>query len=107
MALRTLKIKYEKHDDAVTRRRVQLCISKHSKEIYYEFEDDINQEVASESSESKQSNDSELVEESARPMPSTPQLTKSAAIITYIKTVGKFSNIDFIIVTKLLLLRKF
>ena len=104
MALRTLKIKYEKHDDAVTRRRVQLCISKHSKEIYYEFEDDINQEVAS---ELKQSNDSERVEESTRPMPSTPQLTKAAAIITYIKTVRKFINIDFIIVTKLLLLLKF
>ncbi|KAJ1560650.1 3-oxoacyl-[acyl-carrier-protein] synthase, partial [Cladochytrium tenue] len=39
MALRTLKIKYEVHDDAVTRRRTQLCTSKDQKEIYYEFED--------------------------------------------------------------------
>ncbi|KAI9352522.1 hypothetical protein DFJ73DRAFT_926469 [Zopfochytrium polystomum] len=39
MAIRTLKLKYEVHDDAVTRRRTQLCTSKDQKEIYYEFED--------------------------------------------------------------------
>ncbi|ORY41089.1 fatty acid synthase [Rhizoclosmatium globosum] len=39
MAIRTLKMKYEAYDDAVTRRRVQLCTSKDRKDIYYEFED--------------------------------------------------------------------
>ncbi|KAJ3414301.1 3-oxoacyl-[acyl-carrier-protein] synthase [Chytridiales sp. JEL 0842] len=39
MAIRTLKIKYEAYDDAVTRSRVQLCTSKDRKDIYYEFED--------------------------------------------------------------------
>ncbi|KAJ1548194.1 3-oxoacyl-[acyl-carrier-protein] synthase [Nowakowskiella sp. JEL0078] len=39
MAQRTLKIKYEAYDDAVTRRRVQLCTTKDKKDIYYDFED--------------------------------------------------------------------
>lgn len=39
MATRTLKIKYEKHDDAVTQHRVQFCTSKDLKDIYYKFED--------------------------------------------------------------------
>ncbi|KAJ3214628.1 3-oxoacyl-[acyl-carrier-protein] synthase [Dinochytrium kinnereticum] len=39
MAARTLKIKYEAYDDAMTRRRVQLCTTKDSRDIYYEFED--------------------------------------------------------------------
>ncbi|KAJ3387995.1 3-oxoacyl-[acyl-carrier-protein] synthase [Lobulomyces angularis] len=40
MAVRTIKIKYEKKDDAVTQKRVQLCTSKDASEIYYEFEDE-------------------------------------------------------------------
>ncbi|KAJ3041629.1 3-oxoacyl-[acyl-carrier-protein] synthase [Rhizophlyctis rosea] len=39
MATRTLKIKYEAYDDAVTHQRVQLCTSKDRKDIYYDFED--------------------------------------------------------------------
>ncbi|KAJ1554524.1 3-oxoacyl-[acyl-carrier-protein] synthase, partial [Nowakowskiella sp. JEL0078] len=39
MAQRTLKIKYEAYDDAVTRRRVQLCTTRDKKDIYYDFED--------------------------------------------------------------------
>ncbi|KAJ3096841.1 3-oxoacyl-[acyl-carrier-protein] synthase [Phlyctochytrium planicorne] len=39
MASRTLKIKYEAYDDAMTKRRVQLCTTKDHKDIYYEFED--------------------------------------------------------------------
>lgn len=41
MAGRTLKIKYEAYDDAVTYRRVQLCTNKNAKEIYYDFEDPV------------------------------------------------------------------
>eukprot|EP00842_Homolaphlyctis_polyrhiza_P001060 jgi/Hompol1/1955/HPOL_005796-RA len=39
MAERTLKMKYEAVDDAVTQIRAQLCTSKNRREIYYEFED--------------------------------------------------------------------
>ncbi|KAI9348018.1 fatty acid synthase [Obelidium mucronatum] len=46
MAIRTLKMKYEAYDDAVTRRRVQLCTSKDRKDIYYEFEDAAVEEAA-------------------------------------------------------------
>lgn len=40
MATRTLKLKYEKHDLASNMTREILCISKHSKEIYYQYEDE-------------------------------------------------------------------
>ncbi|KAI0046589.1 fatty acid synthase [Auriscalpium vulgare] len=40
MATRTLKAKYEAHDDSTTRARLILCHSKHGKEIYYSFEDE-------------------------------------------------------------------
>ncbi|KAI8617820.1 hypothetical protein BC830DRAFT_1166674 [Chytriomyces sp. MP71] len=46
MAIRTLKMKYEAYDDAVTRRRVQFCTSKDRKDIYYEFEDAAVEEEA-------------------------------------------------------------
>ncbi|KAJ3244145.1 3-oxoacyl-[acyl-carrier-protein] synthase [Chytriomyces hyalinus] len=47
MAIRTLKMKYEAYDDAVTRRRVQLCTSKDRRDIYYEHEDvAVEEEVA-------------------------------------------------------------
>jgi fatty acid synthase subunit alpha, fungi type len=39
MATRTLKAKYENQDDSLGRRRVILCHAKHTKEIYYQFED--------------------------------------------------------------------
>ncbi|KAJ3106179.1 3-oxoacyl-[acyl-carrier-protein] synthase [Phlyctochytrium bullatum] len=39
MAARTLKIKYEAYDDAMTRRRMQLSTTKDHKDIYYEFEE--------------------------------------------------------------------
>ncbi|KAI9205069.1 fatty acid synthase [Polychytrium aggregatum] len=39
MAGRTLKIKYEAYDDAVTARRVTLCTTKDRKDIYYQYED--------------------------------------------------------------------
>ncbi|KAJ3021482.1 3-oxoacyl-[acyl-carrier-protein] synthase [Thoreauomyces humboldtii] len=40
MAARTLKIKYEAYDDAVTHRRVQLSSNKDKSQIYYEFKDE-------------------------------------------------------------------
>ncbi|KAJ3124388.1 3-oxoacyl-[acyl-carrier-protein] synthase [Nowakowskiella sp. JEL0407] len=53
MAQRTLKIKYEAYDDAVTRRRVQLCTTKDKKEIYYDFEDAPVEEEAPAATETK------------------------------------------------------
>ncbi|KAG0147001.1 hypothetical protein CROQUDRAFT_91978 [Cronartium quercuum f. sp. fusiforme G11] len=41
MALRTLKLKYEKQDLARSMPREIFCISKHIKEIYYQYEDEI------------------------------------------------------------------
>ena len=38
MALRTLALKYQSYDNALSNRRQTLCISKDSKEIYYELE---------------------------------------------------------------------
>ncbi|KAJ3916064.1 fatty acid synthase [Lentinula edodes] len=40
MATRTLKAKYELQDDCVSLKREILCHAKHSKEIYYLFEDE-------------------------------------------------------------------
>lgn len=41
MATRTLKAKYEVQDDSVSRKRAILCHAKHAKEIYYQFEDQV------------------------------------------------------------------
>uniref|UniRef100_A0A0W0EUQ4 Putative fatty acid synthase n=1 Tax=Moniliophthora roreri TaxID=221103 RepID=A0A0W0EUQ4_MONRR len=52
MASRTLKAKYETEDDCVSRTREILCHAKHSKEIYYQFEDEPEEaEAPSESSD--------------------------------------------------------
>ncbi|GBE87869.1 fatty acid synthase [Sparassis crispa] len=40
MATRTLKAKYEVQDDSVSRIRAILCHAKHTKEVYYQFEDE-------------------------------------------------------------------
>jgi len=44
MATRTLKAKYEAGDDSVSRTRAILCHAKHTKEVYYQFEDEISSE---------------------------------------------------------------
>lgn len=41
MATRTLKAKFEAGDDSMTRKRTILCHAKHTKEIYYQFEDEL------------------------------------------------------------------
>jgi fatty acid synthase subunit alpha len=41
MATRTLKAKYEGSDDAVSHARVILCHAKNTKEIYYQYEDEV------------------------------------------------------------------
>ncbi|KAJ7285205.1 fatty acid synthase [Mycena rebaudengoi] len=41
MATRTLKAKYESQDDSTSRTRTILCHAKNAKEIYYEFEDEL------------------------------------------------------------------
>ncbi|KAI9314935.1 fatty acid synthase [Dichotomocladium elegans] len=46
MATRTLNLKYQAYDDALTNRRQNLCVSKDSKDIYYEFEDTAVEEPA-------------------------------------------------------------
>ncbi|EJU05022.1 fatty acid synthase [Dacryopinax primogenitus] len=51
MASRTLKAKYETHDDSIGRSRVILCASKNIKEIYYQFEDEVTEEAKPTTSE--------------------------------------------------------
>ena len=41
MATRTLKAKYEAGDDSVSRIRAILCHAKNTKEVYYQFEDEV------------------------------------------------------------------
>jgi len=41
MATRTLKAKYEVQDNSLVRKRVILCHAKNTKEIYYQFEDEV------------------------------------------------------------------
>lgn len=41
MATRTLKAKYEAGDDSVSRTRAILCHAKHTKEVYYQFDDEV------------------------------------------------------------------
>ncbi|KAI0749711.1 fatty acid synthase [Daedaleopsis nitida] len=40
MATRTLKAKYEVQDDSVSHRRAIFCHAKHTKEVYYQFEEE-------------------------------------------------------------------
>ncbi|KAF8206176.1 fatty acid synthase [Mycena galopus ATCC 62051] len=49
MATRTLKAKYETEDDSISRTRTILCHAKNVKEIYYQFEDELEAPSASES----------------------------------------------------------
>ncbi|KAI0360181.1 fatty acid synthase [Trametes cingulata] len=51
MATRTLKAKYEVADDSVTHRRAIFCHAKHTKEVYYQFEDEAEAPAAEGSSE--------------------------------------------------------
>jgi 3-oxoacyl-ACP reductase-like protein/enoyl reductase-like protein/malonyl CoA-acyl carrier protein transacylase/acyl dehydratase len=48
MAVRTLNLKYQAYDNALSNRRQNLSISKDSKEIYYEFENPVEEEAAAE-----------------------------------------------------------
>ena len=66
MATRTLKAKYEAGDDSVSRTRAILCHAKHTKEVYYQFED-------------------EVVAEDATPEPTAPSI--SAPVVAVQTTV--------------------
>ena len=65
MASRMLKAKYEVQDDSVTYPCTILCYAKNSKEIYYQFEDEVVAEA-------------EPTPELSAPVPSTPAPTASA-----------------------------
>ncbi|KIY43927.1 fatty acid synthase [Fistulina hepatica ATCC 64428] len=51
MATRTLKAKYEVQDDSVGHSRAILCHAKHHKEIYHEFEDQVEEVPTPEAAE--------------------------------------------------------
>ncbi|KAF9007571.1 fatty acid synthase [Cyathus striatus] len=50
MATRTLKAKFETSDDSTSRTRIILCHAKHVKEIYYQYEDEVEASATEESS---------------------------------------------------------
>ncbi|ORZ20354.1 fatty acid synthase [Absidia repens] len=52
MATRTLNLKYQAYDDALSNRRQNLCIAKNSQEIYYEFENAEEEPVAAATTDS-------------------------------------------------------
>jgi hypothetical protein len=41
MATQTLGVKYEIEDDSVSRNGVILCREKHTKEVYYQFDNEV------------------------------------------------------------------
>jgi fatty acid synthase subunit alpha len=53
MATRTLKAKYEMHDDSLVRSRTILCHAKNTKEVYYHFEDEVSAASAEEPTEAE------------------------------------------------------
>jgi fatty acid synthase subunit beta len=53
MATRTLTAKYEAKDDSVSHTRVILCHAKNGKEIYYQFEDELDTPPVAETSSSE------------------------------------------------------
>ncbi|KNC98227.1 phosphopantetheine-protein transferase domain [Spizellomyces punctatus DAOM BR117] len=78
MAGRTLKIKYEAYDDAVTHRRVQLCTTKDRKEIYYDFRDEVVDVVEEDKAAVEQ-----VPVKSAAPAPVVPApAARTAAAVT-------------------------
>ncbi|KAJ7019830.1 fatty acid synthase [Mycena alexandri] len=67
MATRTLKAKYETKDDSISRTRTILCHAKNVKEIYYQFEDEL--EAASPSDSAAESASPAPVAAAAAPAP--------------------------------------
>lgn len=60
MATRTLKAKYEAEDDSISLSCTILCHAKHAKEIYYQFEDELDEPEA------------DVVSDGTTPLPPTP-----------------------------------
>jgi fatty acid synthase subunit alpha len=79
MATRTLKAKYEAKDDSVTHTRVVLCHAKNGKDIYYQFEDELEapeaDSPANESSPTNTTIPTPSAAPVAAPAPSGPAVT--------------------------------
>ena len=67
MASRTLKAKYEAKDDSISHSRSILCHAKNAKEIYYQFEDELDAPVADDTP-----SDAAPPSPAAPPLPSVP-----------------------------------
>ncbi|KAI0649410.1 fatty acid synthase [Trametes meyenii] len=79
MATRTLKAKYEAQDDSVTHRRAIFCHAKHTKEVYYQFEDEAEAPAEASSEESAPTPAAAPV--AATPVAAAPAPSASAASI--------------------------
>jgi len=78
MATRTLKAKYEASDDSLTVKRTILCHAKNVKEIYYQFEDEV--EEAAPEPTSAQAAPVAAVAASAAPVVAAPPAGGAASI---------------------------
>ncbi|KAF8071859.1 fatty acid synthase [Lyophyllum atratum] len=66
MATRTLKAKYETSDDSVSRSRTILCHAKNVKEIYYQYEDEL-EAPAADSTQAEAASTAAVVVQAAAP----------------------------------------
>ncbi|GLB40343.1 putative protein with domain of unknown function (DUF1729) [Lyophyllum shimeji] len=69
MATRTLKAKYETSDDSVSRSRVILCHAKNVKEIYYQYEDELEASPAENAPAEPAATSAPVAVQAAAPVP--------------------------------------
>ena len=96
MATRTLKAKYEAGDDSVCRTRAILCHAKHTKEVYYQFED----EVIAQDTAPEPNGDSAPVPVVAVQAPTAPTPTPAAAAASIEDTPIKSLEILTVIIAQ-------
>ncbi|KAJ2398450.1 fatty acid synthase alpha subunit Lsd1 [Coemansia sp. RSA 2603] len=79
MAQRTLKFKYEAYDDAIAHRRSTLCYSKNEKELYYNYESEVEAETEAAPAESTTAAAAPDPASSAAPVAAAPVVAAAPA----------------------------
>ncbi|KAF7374647.1 Fatty acid synthase subunit alpha [Mycena sanguinolenta] len=82
MATRTLKAKYESEDDSISRTRTILCHAKNAKEIYYQFEDELDAPAA------------DAAEEASTPAPTAASAAAPSAPVPVAAPSGPAATIE-------------
>ncbi|RDX57079.1 fatty acid synthase [Lentinus brumalis] len=80
MATRTLKAKYEVQDDSVTHRRAIFCHAKHTKEVYYQFEDEAEAPAAETATETSAPAPAAAAAAASTPVAAAPAAAAAASI---------------------------